>query len=109
LKDAHEPTGETRASRRPSGDAAMGLESGTGLRVQTAILCALVLCVQLVPSLPFYFGLADSMAAGMVVAAAFCILTGATCWAIRAPLRSQGLMDASAGGLVLILTVSSNP
>ncbi len=90
--------------RRPGGTVAMGSKSGPELRVQTAILCALVLCVQLVPSLPFYFGWADSLAAGMVVAAAFSIRTGVTCWAIRAPSRREGLMDASAGGLAFILT-----
>lgn len=75
------------------------------LRVTTGVLCLLVLTVQLLPSIPFYFKVAGSMAVGMTVAAGICIAVMAACWAIGARASRRGLFDAGAGGLVLIATV----
>jgi hypothetical protein len=74
-------------------------------RLSTGVLCLLLLCVQLLPPLPVYVGLASSMAAGVMLAAAVCIVTVAACWAIQMRAYRQGVLDIGAGGVVLIATV----
>ncbi len=69
------------------------------------ILCFLLLTDQLVPTLPFYAGVAPSMALGMIVAAGACIIVLLVCWAIRARALGMSLLDANANGLMLIGTV----
>jgi heme/copper-type cytochrome/quinol oxidase subunit 4 len=69
------------------------------------ILCSLLLMDQLVPTLPFYAGVAPSMALGMSVAAGACIIALLACWAIRARAIGVSLLDANANGLMLIGTV----
>ena len=69
------------------------------------ILCSLLLTDQLIPSLPFYVGVAPSMALGMIIAAGVCIVALLVCWAIQARASGTGLLDANANGLMLIGTV----
>lgn len=72
------------------------------LRVRTAILCLLVLSVQLLTPLPYYFKLWKSMAPGMVVAAGICIVVMAASWVIATRRWRMGLLDAGGGGLALV-------
>ncbi|HEV2270396.1 MAG TPA: hypothetical protein VGR92_13125 [Steroidobacteraceae bacterium] len=87
----------------PEGAAAGAL----GLRVPIPLwlLCSLLLTEQLLPSVPFYAGLAPSMALGMVIAAGLCILSLLICWSIQARAIGRSLLDAKANGLMLIGTV----
>lgn len=84
-----------------------GEAAAPGLRVPIPfwILCSLLLTDQLVPSLPFYVGVAPSMALGMIIAAGVCILILLVCWAIQARAVGTSLLDAKANGLMLIGTV----
>jgi hypothetical protein len=75
------------------------------LPIPAWILCLVLLTEQLVPSLPYYAGLAPSMALGMVIAAGLCILTLAICWQKHARAIGRNLLDANANGFVLIGTV----
>lgn len=69
------------------------------------IVCSLLITEQLLPTLPFYAGVAPSMAFGMVVAAGACILALLISWAIGARAVGGSLLDANANGLMLIGTV----
>jgi hypothetical protein len=69
------------------------------------ILCSLLLTDQLLPSLPFYAGLAPSMALGMIIVAGVCILALLVSWSIQARASGTSLLDANANGLMLIGTV----
>jgi hypothetical protein len=71
----------------------------------TVILCALLLSVQLIPPLPQYVGLAPSMAAGMVIASGMCIVILSIFWALSRSNCGEGVLDAGAGGLILILAI----
>ncbi|MBW4052027.1 MAG: hypothetical protein HIU85_11295 [Proteobacteria bacterium] len=73
--------------------------------MQTGILCLLVLSIQLLPPLPFYFKLVGSMAAGMMIAAATCAVSIAICWVVGTRRSHLGVLDAGGGGPALIGTV----
>lgn len=75
------------------------------LPVSFWVLCLLLVTEQLVPSVPFYAGIAPSMALGMVIAAAVCIVVLSICWAIESRAIGSGVLDANANGLMLIGTV----
>ena len=73
----------------------------------TAILVLLILTVQLVPSLPAYFGLATSMALGTMMAAGICIALVGFYWALAARREGKGLLHAGAGGYLLAATMTA--
>lgn len=88
-----------------------GLQSLTELQrcssaaLPTLIFCTLLLVTELLPSLPFYFGLVHSMALGTTIAAATCGLVLIAQWAIRSRSVGKRLWDANANGIVLAVTV----
>lgn len=92
-----------RISAQRANDAAAAL--GSRVPIPFWILCSLLLTDQLLPSLPFYFGVAPSMALGMIIAAGVCIIALLVCWAVQARAVGTGLLDANANGLMLIGTV----
>lgn len=78
---------------------------GPQLPIPFWVLGLLLLTEQLVPSLPFYIGVAPSMALGMIIAAGACIVVVSICWAIQSRALGRGVLDANANGLILIGTV----
>jgi hypothetical protein len=92
-----------RISTAAADDAAAAQRSR--IPVPFWILCSLLLMDQLLPTVPFYAGVAPSMALGMIVAAGACVIVLLVCWAIQARSAGKRLLDANANGLMLIGTV----
>lgn len=96
----------TRGVGRPVAKTG-GLSAGPGAVLQPrstlGVLCLMLLAAQLLPPLPAYFGLVQSMALGTVLAASLCILLIAVRWAISARRFRAGFLDIGAGSFLLIV------
>lgn len=94
---------EGRAAARSPGTAAVIARHPPML--PTAIPCLLILSEQLLPPMPQYFGVSDSLAMGTTFAVGICIVTVAIYWAIRARLSHHGPGDIPATAIVSIATI----
>lgn len=71
----------------------------------TAIFGLVILAAQLVPPLPQYLGASSSMALGMVLAAAVCVLAVAVNWALSGRGSGAGPLEVPVGSILTVVTV----